>query len=436
MHQRKLRTMNTVATLSPALACTLWCAIATAQSDDGDGGTARVPAGSGNTTVVVNPPAATSTTTVAPWGMMPGGKDDSEGGSYGFDLPGTGSTGTVRGGTQNSFVLSGRPAGIPAFHTVRRGDTLWDLCDLYYDNPYAWPRVWSYNPQIENPHWIYPGDRIRLRTNGMTGNPTNERGAAINRNATVPTGTIFLRDYGYIGSDSDDTWGTLVGSPNDQMLLSDGNDAYIKINDKHEVRIGQELTLYREARKPEAGNSSGRIVHVKGTIKITQWNPKTHTATAKIVESLDVIERGDKVGPVSRRFDMVPPVPNDLDVWAKITGAIHPHELIGQHHVVFIDKGEQDGLKPGNRLFAVVNGDRWSQSVQVGRRNAAARVNYRLRSADVTTSPDTVSGQKFPSEIAGEIRVLRVRKETAICVVTSADFEMEPGQTLWARRGY
>jgi nucleoid-associated protein YgaU len=57
---------------------------------------------------------------------------------------------------------------VPDIHLVRRGDTLWDLCNRYYRNPWAWPKVWSYNPQVANPHWIYPGDQLRL-TNATGG---------------------------------------------------------------------------------------------------------------------------------------------------------------------------------------------------------------------------------------------------------------------------
>ena len=52
---------------------------------------------------------------------------------------------------------------VPEIYTVRRGDTLWDITGRYYGNPWYWPRVWSYNPEVTNPHWIYPLDRLRLR---------------------------------------------------------------------------------------------------------------------------------------------------------------------------------------------------------------------------------------------------------------------------------
>jgi hypothetical protein len=52
-------------------------------------------------------------------------------------------------------------------HVVRRGDTLWDICFLYFNDPWQWPKIWSYNPQITNPHWIYPGDLVRLLPRGV-----------------------------------------------------------------------------------------------------------------------------------------------------------------------------------------------------------------------------------------------------------------------------
>src|SRR5215471_14225181 len=51
-------------------------------------------------------------------------------------------------------------------HTVVRGDTLWDLSQHYLGTPWYWPKVWSYNPEIANPHWIYPGNQVRFFGSG------------------------------------------------------------------------------------------------------------------------------------------------------------------------------------------------------------------------------------------------------------------------------
>ena len=48
------------------------------------------------------------------------------------------------------------------YYTVKKGDTLWDLSNKFSDSPWVWPELWSENKQLTNPHWIYPGQRLRL----------------------------------------------------------------------------------------------------------------------------------------------------------------------------------------------------------------------------------------------------------------------------------
>ena len=78
------------------------------------------------------------------------------------------------------------------------------------------------------------------------------------------------------------------------------------------------------------------------------------------------------IGPITRRFQVVPPVRNERDLRASVIASVVPHDFYGQNQVVFINEGERAGLKPGNRLFIVRRGDAWHQSMATS--TAAQRI--------------------------------------------------------------
>ena len=55
----------------------------------------------------------------------------------------------------------------PETYTVVKGDTLWDISGKFLSEPWRWPDLWKNNPQIQNPHLIYPGDRVSLVYKGQ-----------------------------------------------------------------------------------------------------------------------------------------------------------------------------------------------------------------------------------------------------------------------------
>ena len=379
-------------------------------------------------------PQAPGQVSITPWGWFGGKGEPETDTSYDFGTTRQTGSATERGAEGASFTLGSMSTGaVPQYHLVRKGDTLWDLCAYYYGDPYAWPRVWSYNPQVTNPHWIYPGDRLRMGGPGSRATGAGH-GAVSGLSRSLDQGEILSRDAAFVGDATVDAWGQVTGSTGDTMLLAEGDTVYVQLAENRRPVIGQQLTIFQQTRLPEAGKDQASVVAIKGSAKVVRWNPKTRMAHAKVIESTDVIERGDKVGAIRRDTRVIRTVPNRVDLWATMTGALHPRELVGQYQLVFIDKGAKDGLVPGNRLFAVGAGDRWEKSLDGAGVMAASQVDYELKSARIRPTPR--GAQQFPTQVVGEVTVVSVKQTTATCLVTRSYIELEPGQALLARRGY
>jgi hypothetical protein len=309
--------------------------------------------------------------------------------------------------------------------------------------------VWSYNPQIVNPHWIYPGDQIRMRAPGDAISERQEAlagatpGAPLGKGGVhrqVPPNTVFLRDQGFLGDPQRDLWGEVIGAVEDQMLLSDGNHVYMMMRPGVDLKPGQTLTIFTPLRTPDdvpgARKPPGEIVKVEGTIKIDQFDSKTRVARGEIMESLDVIERGFKVGPVGRRFDVVPPKAAEKTVQARVLTSVYPHNVLGQNQVAFLDRGSEDGLEPGTRLFVLRQGDAWRKSLNVG--NSALKYRIKIESgshADTERTPLEADDKQFPSEVVAELRVLRAEKYSSLALVIETRREIEPGDVAVSLQG-
>jgi hypothetical protein len=312
----------------------------------------------------------------------------------------------------------GRLGVVPEYHRVVRGDTLWDLCRYYFANPWQWPRVWSYNAEVTNPNWIYPGDRLRLLPPGEVAAPTGARGGMGFRGVgRARPGTVFLRSRGFVDHEVLETSGTIVGSREEVQMLADHDEAYVEFETDDAARVGQEYTVFRadeHVRGVRGGRRDlGTLVEVFGTARIVSYDPETDIARAIITESINPIERGYRVGPLTRRFEITPPTPNEVDLEGYIAATIDPPQVIGEQMVVFIDRGGDDGVAEGNRLFVLRRRDQWRES----RDERDDRAGY-------------------PFEILAELRVLEVRPQTATCLVTRSVTDIRVGDRWEMRRGY
>ncbi|MEM7447221.1 MAG: LysM peptidoglycan-binding domain-containing protein [Myxococcota bacterium] len=321
-----------------------------------------------------------------------------------------------------------RTRDVPAAHQVRRGDTLWDLAQRYYGSHWHWPRLWSYNPEVTNPHWIYPNDIVRLRP-GLGSAALPVQGRATPRGLILhESDTVWLRDEGYLDRDALQRSAVIVGSPEEHMLLSEWDEVYLRFENEQDIRPGAEYTVFRRVPSRERmDDEKGALVRIYGTIRLQSYDAQSAVARGVVTEALDPIERGDRVAAIPRRFDMIEPVSSERDLNAKVVAALRPREFHADSQIIFIDVGELQGVRVGNRVFVVREADEWLASyrdVGIARR------------ASGETFEHAEEAENYPLEVIAEGRVVNLRPNTAGLLVTRSVREVVMGDRVELRRGF
>lgn len=448
-----------------SLALAISVAAAPGVAQDGDSSEVPQPPAGPAEPVELEAPSTTTSSTYMPAFVPPPGtnldahlpsssqskSDINQADTFDLRRGASGPAGTLRGNADSLGVLSAdTAAGMTpgkGFHIVKKGDTLWGITGEHFEDPRDWPQVWSFNPQLQNPHWIYPGDQLRMgppvaadATPGVIRGGTLGSGV-VSRTALVPAETVFLRELGYIDDPDQDIWGQVVGARQERQLLTEDNHIYMILRPGVDVQVGQQMTIFTPSRVPPAPEGArrppGKIIAIKGTVKIEGWDAQKRVATGQLIESLDVIERGFSVGPIGRRYYVVPPAPSQVDLRARVLTSMHPLLLLGRDQVVFIDRGENDGIQPGNRLFVIRRGDAWRHTLITTTTMASTRILMDVPdSMEFEPTPLDGEDEMFPEEVVAEMRVIRAHKYSSLALITESSEEVEPGDQAVARKGY
>ena len=331
-----------------------------------------------------------------------------------------------------------RRGAVPDYHVVTSGDTMWDLSGSYYGDTYMWPRLWSYNAHVTNPHWIYPGDIVYLKTPKSGGDPGVEEAvsstASGDSTMRLPVaGFISAEEVGYVGRIAASPKEADMLSPHDKVWLGFGEDTYsdkekesMSDEDKRKIKdvkpkVGEMYVVVREVGQiqDEDGESKGHKYVVVGSVRVTELGrPITKKSesekaeddkdryfdTAVVENSWLEMYRGDYLIPYERQVKAVQPVQADRDTVAKIFDSISKTQYFGEQHYVFVDKGAEDGVRVGNRLF-------------IYHRNEGLSFNSEAE-------------EQVPWRRVGQVMILDVRKDYSLAIVTDSKKEVEVGDRL------
>ena len=318
----------------------------------------------------------------------------------------------------------------PEAHVVQKGDTLWDICGYYFGDALKWPQVWGLNPTISNPHWIYPGEVVKLQEGAGTTVAPTAPATQPSPGAEQPAGpelvtdqapsAVELRQLAFVSAEDLKVAGLVTGSKEEKAMLSLYDQVYVEYAAGSPPQVGRRYAVYaptRDIKHPETGKVIGAYVLVKGTIEITDVKKdKRALGIITQVHDFGFLERGERVGTLKTQFRSLEPVAADRSLEGVVAGVLGTDNIIGDWQVVFIDRGSNDGLKVGNEMLVVRRGDAYPSE----------------RGGDIY--PMGMDDRRYPDNYIATILVLDTGKTTALGLVTRVDKEVLRGDHVLMRK--
>lgn len=256
-------------------------------------------------------------------------------------------------------------AEAPDEYVVKKGDTLWDISKLFLRDPWYWPEIWYVNPQVENPHLIYPGDvlklvyidgqpRLTIAERGQGGtkrlSPQVRREPLSEAITAIPYDIVasFMGRPTLLDKEQVRTAPYLVAMRDGHIIGGAGNEVYARgIGDAAVEERFSIIHVEEPIRDPENNDLLGYTgIYVGSGPVVAAGDPAKVLLTDTSREAL----QGDKLFPESHEvnMDFVPHAPTS-DIDATVI-AVQSHSVIGQYQVVALNRGSRHGLEPGHIL--------------------------------------------------------------------------------------
>jgi hypothetical protein len=254
--------------------------------------------------------------------------------------------------------------GAPMHYTVKKGDTLWGIASMYLKDPWLWPEVWIINPQVPNPHLIYPGDtlalaygaggqvQVRLESPGSLRLDPRLRSAALeNAIPTIPYAAIapFLSRPAVMTNEEIRHAPYVVAFRN--MHQAAGNDVDVYIRNLSAAAENARYSVMHVG-NPLVDPDDGKVVGYEGIYTATALVRRPgDPAKVALFDLARETLAGDRL--VSADTDTplnFTPHPPASDIHGRIINAVDGTRLSGPFRIVVINRGKRHGIEPGTVL--------------------------------------------------------------------------------------
>ncbi len=314
----------------------------------------------------------------------------------------------------------------PTEYTVQKGDTLWDISTKFLQSPWLWPQLWDANPDLDDPHLIYPGDKLKLifvdgqprlirkRILKMLpkARPTAKGSRAI---PTIPLALVhpFLtRDY-VATDDKLNQAPVILGNNDGNTTFLVGNSIFASSS----LQPGQ-YGIYRQGRNyidPVTQEKLGNEVEFVAIARVTHTGSASVPAKLTILKSTKEARKGDQLLPMPEQ-DRLPvyfqPRNFQLASPGDIIAADEQHSAIGKNDVVIINRGWRDNVSAGD-VFAVLKRGR-----TVIKNSDKRDFNYDDQVNQYDQLFADKSALQLPDERVGEMMVFKVYDKVSLALIT------------------
>ena len=314
----------------------------------------------------------------------------------------------------------------PKSYVVKRGDTLWGISSMFLKDPWLWPEVWYINPQVANPHLIYPGDTLSLAygadgrpqirlTQGGSGARLDPRLRTDPIDGAIPTIpyqaiAAFLSRPSLLTPEQVKDAPYVLAFRDQHEIGGTSNELYIrKLNGSNNTRysivhVGPALT------DPDDGKVLGYQGMYTGTAMVSKIDGDITKAV--LLDSARETLRGDKVLPSDNEVPLnFQPMAPRGNVKGQIIAVVDGTDLIGQFQIVAINRGQRDGIANGTVLAVDQKGARVADTY-------AAGASFTRSKQDMNTS--FAKRVQLPDERVATVLVFRTFNRMAYALVLGA----------------
>lgn len=323
----------------------------------------------------------------------------------------------------------------PDKYIVKKGDTLWDISGRFLTKPWLWPRLWNMNKQIKNPHWIYPGDRLRLTwVNGQPRLVLDQSDARegkrlikltpkvrIEENRS-PVSTVELSEISqFLRADMVADMNTdlehasyVLGENNDSSIfMSQGQTIHVRGKPDLNTHYGV-YHVGNTYKDNQTGENLGRQLELVGVVQPKEAGDNNITAV-EVVSSFSEIRRGDRLLPMLTESSIDAffiPQAGNLPKAAHIIDIPMKSTYVGKYDTVIIDKGARENLKPGD-VFGIVRPG--AEVVDNGPDNVAYEQDSSIGQKLMNKQSTVLSADHI-----GEVMVIKVYQKTSLAIVMNS----------------